>query len=188
MVVRKSKKFLGLADRRNELEENMNKGYLNFKKDSSETQALTAWWRSLNEDRGERAILRRCATLSEVVFSPTYHSLRSSVARIGFVDDEGLALVAGLAVRVKNNDSAGSVAEQMATGKPDGSARLSGLRFRRLLKVKGREELFGAMNRVIAQLGGNVNLQSLAQSVYSWNDGTRRDWAFDYYSKAPSES
>jgi CRISPR system Cascade subunit CasB len=166
----------------------MSLSYLRFGDDSPETQALTAWWRGLDEDRGERAILRRCAALSEVVFSPAYHRLWSSVAQVGYVDDEGLALVAGLAVRVKNNDSAGTIAEQMATGKPDGSARLSGLRFRRLLKVKGREELFSAMNRVIALLGGNVNLQSLAQSVYFWNDRTRKQWAFDYYSKAPSES
>lgn len=166
----------------------MDLSYLRFGDDSPETQALTSWWRGLDEDRGERAILRRCATLSEVVFSPAYHRLRSSVARIGFVKDEGLALVAGLAVRVKNNEKIGSIAEQMATGKPDGSARVSGLRFRRLLKVKGHEELFAAMNRVVAQLGGNVNLQSLAQSVYFWNDSTRKQWAFDYYSKAPSES
>ena len=166
----------------------MNLSYLQFGYNSPETQALMVWWHGLDEDRGERAILRRCSTLSEVFFSPAYHRLRSTVARIGYVDDEGLALVAGLAVRVKNDNSTGSIAEQMATGKPDGSARLSGLRFRRLLKVKGREELFGAMNRIIALLGGNVNLQSLAQSVYFWNDRTRKQWAFDYYSKAPSES
>lgn len=166
----------------------MNLSYLRFRSDSPEIQALTAWWRGLDEDRGERAILRRCTTLSEVVFSPAYHRLRSSVARIGYVDDEGLALVAGLAVRVKNDNNFGTIAEQMATGKPDGSARLSGLRFRRLLKIKGREELFSAMTRVIALLGDNINLRSLAQSVYFWNDRTRKQWAFDYYSKAPSES
>jgi len=166
----------------------MNLSYLRFRGDSPEIQTLTSWWRGLAEERGERAILRRCGTLSEVVFSPAYHRLRTSVARIGYVDDEGLALVAGLVVQVKNDNNFGTIAEQMATGKPDGSARLSGLRFRRLLKVKGREELFSAMSRVIALLGSNVNLQSLAQSVYFWNDRTRKQCAFDYYSKAPSES
>lgn len=80
-----------------------------------------------------------------------------------------------------------NIAEQMATGKPDGSARVSGLRFRRLLKVKDQEELFGAMTQVISLVGGTANIQSLAQSVYFWNDRTRKDWAFEYYSKAPTE-
>ncbi|MFZ5799227.1 MAG: type I-E CRISPR-associated protein Cse2/CasB [Thermodesulfobacteriota bacterium] len=169
----------------------MSKKYLQFKKNSTELVELTSWMEWLSKNgRGERASLRRCGTLNEVVFSPAYHRLCSTLARIGEVDDEGLALVVGLAARIKNDNSAGRIAEQMATGKPDGSARVSGLRFRRLLKIKGREELYCAMNRVISLLGASVNLQSLARSVYLWNDryiDIRKEWAFDYYSKAPSE-
>lgn len=164
----------------------MSTSYLRFDKDSPELQALVAWWRSLEDNRGDRAELRRCGTLAEVVFTPSYHRLRQTVCRYGAVHDEGLALVAGLAAKVKSNTLDSTVAEQMATGKGD-SARVSGLRFRRLLKVKGQEELFAVFGRVIALLGGAVNLQSLAQSVYFWNDRTRKQWAFDYYSKAPSE-
>jgi CRISPR system Cascade subunit CasB len=67
------------------------------------------------------------------------------------------------------------------------SAKVSGLRFRRLLKIQGREELYPAMVRIVAMLGGSINLLSLANSVYWWNERTRKDWAFAYYSKAPSE-
>ena len=161
--------------------------YLRFDKDSPELQALDAWWRSLDDNRGDRAELRRCGTLAEVVFTPAYHRLRQSVCRSGAVHDDGLALVAGLVARVKNNAMDHTVAGQMATGKSDGSARVSGLRFRRLLKVKEREEFFTAMGRVIALLGGTVNLQSLAKSAYFWNDITRKQWAFEYYSHALSE-
>ena len=162
---------------------------LRFDKESPETEALKAWWRWLDENRGERAILRRCGTLTDVVFSPAYHRLRSAVSRFGFVDDDGLALVAGLTARVKDDIDSGSISEQMATAKSggDAKARVSGLRFRRLLKVKEREDLFGAMTRVTALLGGSVNIQSLAHGVYFWNDKTRKEWAFDYYSKAPGE-
>lgn len=165
----------------------MTTSYLRFDKDSPEQQALDAWWRSLDDNRGDRAELRRCGTLAEVAFTPAYHRLRQAVCRCGAVHDEGLALVAGLAARVKGDVVGSTVAEQMATGKADGSARVSGLRFRRLLKMKGQEELFTAFGRIIALLGGAVNLQSLAQSMYFWNDRTRKQWAFDYYSKAPSE-
>lgn len=165
----------------------MSKVNLSFKKDSMEVDELIKWWDDLNKNRGERAMLRRCSTLLEVALLPAYHRLRWALLRLGRVNDDRLALVAGLAVRVKANADGATIAEQMATGKPDGSARVSGLRFRRLLKVKDRGALFIAMIRTMSLLGGSVNLQSLAQGVYFWNDRTRKDWAFGYYSKAPDE-
>ncbi|MCK9229451.1 MAG: type I-E CRISPR-associated protein Cse2/CasB [Syntrophales bacterium] len=161
--------------------------YLRFNADSAETQALSLWWQALDASRGDRAELRRCATLTEVVLTPSYHRLRIAVGKHGAVNDNALALVAGLAARVKMDVTESTLAEQMATGKADGSARVSGLRFRRLLKVKEAEGLFSAMGRVVTLLGGAVNLQSLANSVYFWNDKTRKQWAFEYYSKSPSE-
>jgi len=163
---------------------------LRFDKESPETEALKAWWQWLDENRGERAILRRCGSLTDVVFSPAYHRLRSAVSRFGFVDDDGLALVAGLAAQIKENMGSGRIAEQMATAKSGGDTktRVSDLRFRRLLKVRGREDLFSPMIRIVDLLGGSVNIQSLANGVYFWNDKTRKQWAFDYYSKAPGEA
>jgi len=165
----------------------MSTSYLKFEHDSPETQALFVWWQSLNDNRGDRAELRRCSTLAEVAFTPAYHKLRLAVGKFGSVNADGLALVAGLAARMKSDVRGDALAEQMATGKSDGSARVSGLRFRRLLKIKERDDLFTAMGRVVALLGGTANLQSLANSVYFWNDRTRKQWAFDYYTKSPSE-
>jgi CRISPR system Cascade subunit CasB len=165
----------------------MSKVDLTFKKDSLEVYELVEWWKGLDKDHGERAVLRRCTTLAEVVFSPAYHRIRRALLNIGRFDDDRLSLVVGLSARVSANADDFRIAEQMASGKADGSARVSGLRFRRLLKVKEREELFIAMTRIIALLGGVINLQSLAQSVYFWNDRALKDWAFDYYSKAPNE-
>ncbi len=160
---------------------------LKFDYDSPEMQALAAWWQALNDNRGDRAELRRCSTLVEVAFIPAYHRLRLAVGKFGAVNADALALVAGLATRVKNDIAGSTIAEQMATGKADGSARVSGLRFRRLLKIKDNYELFTAMGRVVALLGGAVNLQSLVKSVYFWNEIIRKQWAFEYYSKSPSE-
>lgn len=171
----------------------MSEQYLSFKKDSPEVQELIKWWEGLDKDRGERAVLRRCSTLTEVVFSPAYHRLRRALMNVGrFNDkfDDRLSLIVGLSARVKTNTDDSNIAEQMATGKPDGSARVSGLRFRRLLKAKDCENLLLAMTRTIALLGGAVNLQSLARSMYLWNDNyvdIRKEWAFDYYSTSPDE-
>ena len=169
----------------------MSTTYLKFNNDSPETQALSAWWQALDANRGDRAELRRCATLTDVVFTSAYHRLRLAVGKYGPVNDNALALVAGLAARVKMDVTENTLAEQMATPKDptskDGRAKVGGLRFRRLLKVKESDALFNAMGRVVALLGGAVNLQSLANSVYFWNDRTRKQWAFEYYSKSPSE-
>ena len=168
----------------------MSTAYLKFDNDSPEMQALTAWWQALNDNRGDRAELRRCSTLVEVAFIPAYHRLRLAVGKFGAVNVDALALVAGLAARIKNDIGGSTLAEQMATPKTGSSARVSGLRFRRLLKVKDINELFTVMGRVVALLGGAVNLKSLSKSVYSWNnknDTTRKQWAFEYYSKLPSE-
>ena len=153
-----------------------------------EVDLVGGWIDTIQSKVGQRVRVPICRSLAEVVFTPTYHRLRQAVARFGTVNDDSLALVAGLVARVKSDADDGRIAEQMATGKPDGSARVSGLRFRRLLKVQDTEELLSAMSRTIALLGDTVNLQSLAQSVYWWNDQTRKKWAFDYYSKASDEA
>lgn len=169
----------------------MSTTYLKFEHDSPETQVLFGWWLALNDNRGDRAELRRCSTLAEVAFTPAYHRLRIDLMKFGAVNADSLAMVAGLTAKVKSNLVGNSLAEQMAIPKDssskDGKAKVSGLRFRRLLKLKEREELFTAMGRVIALLGGAVNLQSLADSVYYWNDRTRKQWAFEYYTKSPFE-
>ncbi|MCU0589597.1 MAG: type I-E CRISPR-associated protein Cse2/CasB [Syntrophobacteraceae bacterium] len=163
--------------------------YLRFQPGTDAAEVLTQWWRALEGDRGQRAALRRCGSLLEVVFVPAFHGLYGSLLSHGRVDAEKLALVAGLAAHVKAHvpvSSDGSVAAQMAQARPGGqTALMCGLRFRRLLKIQSREELFPAMVRVIRLLGGRLDLVDLARSVYDWNEWTRRQWAFDYYTRAP---
>lgn len=150
--------------------------------------ALCRWWRELGEARGDRAALCRCGTLSEVMFVPAYHRLWTTLAPLGWANKEALAAVAGLAALVREDVSSRSFAQQMAQPKPGGSnARISGLRFRRLLKHHSRDELYPALARVVRSLDGRVNLVDLAESVYWWGEGTRKRWAFDYYSAAPQE-
>ena len=99
-----------------------------------------------------------------------------------------LAAVAGLAAHVKSHIDGGSIAQQMAAPKsPGAGARVSGLRFRRLLTVSDRDELYPLLLRVVSLLDGHVNLVNLANSVFWWNDRTRKSWAYDYYATAPSE-
>jgi len=165
------------------------KKFIKFEPGSEPAEALLSWWHGLEENRGQRAALRRCKNLTEVVFVPSFHHLLHSLSRHGKVDAERLAIVAGLGARVRGHNTGVEISVQMAQAKPGGSsAVISGLRFRRLLKIQSREELFLALTRVIALLGDTVNFVSLAKSAYEWNEWTRKQWAFNYYSTAPSEA
>jgi len=160
--------------------------YLSFVRDSSTSQVLKDWWKSLDDNRGDRAVLRRCRTPFDVALTPAFHRLREGLRELGRVNDEALAIVAGLASHVKEDLATADFASQMASPKAAGrNAAVSGLRFRRLLKIEDRQELFAALVRTIRLLGGAVNLCSLADSAYWWNENARKRWASAYYETAP---
>lgn len=153
------------------------------------SEVLMDWWKELDENRGDRAVLRRCRNTTEVVFSPAFHHLRLKLSQIGYFNPESLALIAGVLSHVKIHDNGARFATQMATPKTEGSnARVSGLRFRRLLKIKDRDELFESIKRTVHLLDGNLNIYNLANDLYWWdNGGTQKQWAYDYYENAPNE-
>jgi len=151
---------------------------------------LCSWWKRLEQDRGERAVLRRASSPTEVVFSPAYHHLLGQLQQHEYtVSREALAAVVGLASHIKGDVGTDkSIAQLMASPRAGGGgAKVSGLRFRRLLAVTGRDELYPLLIRVIRLLDGKVNLVSLANSAYWWNEITRKQWAYDYYATAPTE-
>ena len=162
--------------------------YISFTNNPDARSALVEWWGGLDRARGDRAALRRCRNVQEIAFVPAFHRLRHDLSRIAPVDAEKLAVVAGVLSHVKNNDYSLRFAQQMATSKDGGDrARVSGLRFRRLLKIEERGDLYGALIRTVRLLDGSVNIASLADGVYWWNEMTKNNWAFDYYDRAPKE-
>lgn len=161
-----------------------------FRPGDDSANILHAWWEGLEHDRGERAVLRRASSPTEAVFFRAYHHLLGQLQQRGYiVNREGLATVAGLAAHVKGDTGTDkSMAQQMASPKPGGNvAKVSGLRFRRLLAVNQGDELYPLLIRVIRLLDGKVNLVSLANAAYWWNENTRKQWAYDYYATAPTE-
>lgn len=146
------------------------------------------WWQELRERKGNRAELRRAKTLSEVAFVPAYHTLRRRLMGTDWNNWEGIASIAGALAHVDYHDGVLPFPALMASpGKTGQSARVRGLRFRRLIQNKTREDLFGPVIRIIHLLEKRANVRDLAKSLYWWNDSTRREWAFDYYDKSPKE-
>jgi CRISPR system Cascade subunit CasB len=96
------------------------------------------------------------------------------------------ALVACVLAHVREDEPRLSVAR--AAGAPPGEENgvLSVLRFRRLLSMRGEEDCSIAFRRLVALLGGKVNVKDLAESLLDWNDEEKGDrcrtrWAFDYF-------
>jgi len=161
-----------------------------FRAGDDSATILCSWWERLEQGKGERAVLRRASSPTEVVFSPAYHHLLDQLQKQEYtISREALASVAGLASHVKGNIGTDKrIAQLMARPRAGGGgAKVSGLRFRRLLAVTERDELYPLLIRVIRLLDGKVNLVSLANSAYWWNEITRKQWAYDYYATAPTE-
>lgn len=152
-----------------------------------EEQALFSWWKELENNKGDRAELRRCRSATDVAFTQAFYRFLRAIDRKDRSNIDQLALIAGVLAHVEKNDPSNRIAEQMATQKSGSNARVSGLRFRRLLKIDDREELYQALVRLIHLLNGTANIFSLAESAFYWSERTRKDWAYDYYSNAPQE-
>ena len=149
-----------------------------FAKDNQAGQILRDWWENLEENRGDRAAIKRCRESASVVFIPAYQTLHRNLLGKEDIWMDSLPAIAGLIAHVKtlNNDP---LPEQMASGdKP----AVSELRFRRLLQAD-RKELFQYLRRTIKLLNDSANIYSLANSIHYWNDRTKREWAYAYYGK-----
>ena len=145
-------------------------------------------------DRGDRAGLRRCRSIDEVLLSSVYFEVRHQLQRrdINIWSDRRLASVVGLLARVKVNDESDSFARQLARRRKESNdAKLSGLRFRRLLQIDDRDTLYEKMIGVIRLLDGSINVPSFARDIFYWNPDTscdvRKKWAEQYYSQLPEE-
>lgn len=159
-----------------------------FSENQNAREVLLDWWQRLDQARGDRAELRRAATPTEVVFCPAYHRLLYALKRLAPLSPESLAVIAGVLSHVKKHDGRSPFAVQMATSK-SGNNRVpvSDLRFRRLLKIADRSELYQPLIRTVHLLDDQANLTSLADDIYFWGDRVRKNWAYAYYDKAPSE-
>ena len=156
-----------------------------LEKNSDACKVIMAWWKNLDNERGDRADLRRCHNIAEVVFNPTYHELWLKLNKTGFRRKDSVALIAGALAHVKSDQSGEPFAAQMASPKSGPNSQVSGLRFKRLLKIEDNDDLFISIVRVVKLMDGNVNVCNLANSLYWWNDITKKQWAYSYYEKAP---
>lgn len=178
------------------MNEKPDKPFPQKKPDHVSYAVLRAWWQELEQDKGERAALRRAGSLTEVMLSPAFHRLLRELRQAGCGIAESrypkLAAIAGLAARVRAETS-GPLARHMGSPKPGGNAPLvAELRMRNLLACDDLETLYTLLRRALALLDDQASLTDLAAVVWHWSpmdekrtDDPRRQMAYDYYAAAP---
>lgn len=160
------------------------KNLLAFRNGEKAAFIFENWWRDLSPK--EKAELRRSDGAVQVVFNPAYHRLLNELRGEGYgIDQDKLAIVAGLSGHVRENHRK-KVAIQLGEGLGE-KEKAKNLRFRRLLEIQEPDELYLPLIRIIHLLRNSVDLLDLADSVYWWNERTRKHWARDYYAGFISE-
>jgi CRISPR system Cascade subunit CasB len=166
-----------------------------WKPDDRSFAILSEWWQGLENNKGDRAALRRSDSLAEVVFCPAYHWLLGMLRKEGYlvageVRLQKLAAIAGLAARIKV-DLPGEFGKQFGAVKQGDKPAVSELRMRRILACDDLEELYMLLRRALGILGGSANLSGLAATIWQWESlaekrpfDSRKQLAYDYYSLA----
>ncbi len=161
------------------------KGSMNFEK------VILDWWESLLNDSGRRAELRHCKSLDDVYFATPYHSLRYDLKHnTNYVDDERIALIAGVLSHVDSNVSEKKnlsekkfpayIAQKKANNKKE--PIVSELRFKKLMSITDdNDRLFRSIIRILSMTEHKAPIGSLATGLYWWNERTKKDWNNSYY-------
>jgi CRISPR system Cascade subunit CasB len=174
--------------------------YLN----ESEKQVLQNWHAGLDDNRGDRARLRRADGPEDILLTSAFFHFLSPLPEKWRQEKNLLcsACVAGALAHVKTvNSKSKSFAQQLATP-PEGKSRapLSELRFQQLQKSPTLEDFYRRIIRAIRLLDGNVNIISLANDIRQWHQefekpfGKKPDqrlavrWATEYFTALPKNS
>lgn len=165
--------------------------WLRFRAGDPDAEILLRWHGSLSETRGDRAELRRCRSVDEVILVPAYHRLRLALLAASYrrFDEDRLALIAVLVAEIREHEpAAGGVAEQMARAKQGSGPAVSVARFRRLLAREQPDELLLQLRRIVHQLGRRADLVDLARTLLDWTRRPRQRtgrlrWAEQYYTR-----
>lgn len=149
------------------------------------------WWRTLagrhpdrretGKDRAARARLRRASPAEAMCEEATlqlFLALGASKARLPRV-----ATLACVLATIRDDDRP-RFGRCIGREKIDDeqSAKLSLLRFKRLLEATQEDEIAASFRRAIAIAGFTANVRDIAKLVFFFDDDkTRRDLVFDYY-------
>jgi len=154
-------------------------------------------------DLGDRARLRRCTNIAELLAERSVHLLVQGFPkergdnRRAFSENElyqRLPVVAGVlaAAREDTGKQTVSLIGRLGHGGRDGSPKLGEIRFKRLHSESKPEGLLRLWRRIVALADNAADVAQLADDLYTWleqlerpprnpNQSVRFHWAYDYY-------
>ncbi len=138
-------------------------------------KTIRKWWKSLKDERKDRAQLRRCEDSLQVILLPGFHRLLNQMEGWPQNHIQGLAATAGLLSQVKENTTHRGeqfvrFGQQIGCPKEQGGKPpVSELRFYQLSRSRTHEEFYRHIRRTIWLLDGNVNIMSLADFILQWD-------------------
>lgn len=163
---------------------------------------IKKWWEWLDQNRGDRAQLKRANSPDDILLSPPFfhflHEMPEKWSNGRDITLPDAALVASVLAHVRT-DSEAPFAKSLALPR-EGSTTpvMSELRFQQLQKSHTPDEFFRRMCRAIAMLKGKANIIDLTESSLLWLREHRTApartperrlavrWATDYYSTIKS--
>ncbi len=166
--------------------------------DKQDISQLLSWWHWLDDNRGDRAQLRRAKSADDILLTAAFsHFLQKMPDRWSEAHNMAItdaAMVAAIVSRIKKNEEKISFAKHLGFPKDGGGqSAMSELRFQQLQKSRTSDEFFTRICRAIALLGGKSNVVSVADDVLHWlseqrfgpsskpQDRLAVRWASDYY-------
>lgn len=161
------------------------------------TKNVYSWWKTVapragyDTYSGARADLRRCHSISDVMFVPEYHHLLEMSGADRNNPDElaSLAVVAWVLSWVKAELPQGEGKVSFAMQLAKASPQFKIVRFRRMLETQESDDLGMQLIRAVRFLGQTADVYSLIDGILFWNrgDSVKRRWAVDYYRFAKDE-
>ena len=153
--------------------------------------ATVEWYRSiLGADdgiaRATRARLKRCqSTVEAMTIAEThvlFHKLKETADGRTPLPDQ-VALIAIIFARLKGVEGRKLASRFGEQETRDGPRRLSRLRFQSIIRVRTHRELILPLRRSLEVLGADTSCNglSLAWDLYSWSEGVRKSWCFQYF-------
>ena len=171
----------------------------NYYLTSEASKSLQKWYQGLDSSRGDRARLRRAERPEDILFTNAFFNFiqqmpedfpeKTAYSQRMFVK----AAIAGIVSHVKENETSGRFAQQLATAVKGQKAAMSETRFQQLQKSRTTDDFYRRMIRAVRLLNGRVNIVSLANDIIHWhkeyNQPFDREpanrlavrWATDYY-------
>ncbi|PCK01708.1 MAG: type I-E CRISPR-associated protein Cse2/CasB [Alteromonadaceae bacterium] len=169
-----------------------------WKLSDDERDKLKSWWVWLDDNCGDRAILRRASSPDDILLSEAFSKFIKQMPatwlsgeRIQYTD---ASMIAAVVARIKVHNEKQSFAKSLAVPSGDKSNHpLSELRFSQLQKSRSEQEFFTRICRAIQLIGGKVNIISITEDMLQWllefRQGQARKpqqrlavrWANDYY-------